>query len=74
MIQSVRLILMPAWRVRLRSFSWGVAKTRCRRSSVVLFRALPNVELSIFSNAGHGGIFQYHREFTDQALRLIPCR
>jgi pimeloyl-ACP methyl ester carboxylesterase len=28
--------------------------------SVALFRALPNAELSIFPNAGHGGIFQYH--------------
>lgn len=40
-------------------------------NSVVLSRALPNAELSIFPNAGHGGIFQYHREFVEQALRFF---
>jgi pimeloyl-ACP methyl ester carboxylesterase len=40
-------------------------------NSVALFQALPNAELSIFPNAGHGGIFQYHREFTEQALRFF---
>jgi pimeloyl-ACP methyl ester carboxylesterase len=40
-------------------------------NSVALFQALPNAELSIFPDAGHGGIFQYHREFTKQALRFF---
>jgi pimeloyl-ACP methyl ester carboxylesterase len=40
-------------------------------NSVALFQALPNAELSIFPDAGHGGIFQYHREFTAQALRFF---
>jgi pimeloyl-ACP methyl ester carboxylesterase len=40
-------------------------------NSVALFHALPNAELSIFPDAGHGGIFQYHREFTEQALRFF---
>ena len=40
-------------------------------NSVALFQALPNAELSIFPDAGHGGIFQYHREFTEQALRFF---
>jgi pimeloyl-ACP methyl ester carboxylesterase len=40
-------------------------------NSVALSRALPNAELSIFPNAGHGGIFQYHREFVEQALRFF---
>jgi pimeloyl-ACP methyl ester carboxylesterase len=40
-------------------------------NSVALFHALPNAELSIFPDAGHGGIFQYHREFTEQALRFL---
>jgi pimeloyl-ACP methyl ester carboxylesterase len=40
-------------------------------NSVALFEALPNAELSIFPDAGHGGIFQYHREFTEQALRFF---
>jgi pimeloyl-ACP methyl ester carboxylesterase len=40
-------------------------------NSVALFQALPNAELSIFPDAGHGGIFQYHRGFTKQALRFF---
>ena len=40
-------------------------------NSVALFQALPNAELSIFPDAGHGGIFQYHREFAEQALRFF---
>jgi pimeloyl-ACP methyl ester carboxylesterase len=40
-------------------------------NSVALFQALPNAELSIFPDAGHGGIFQYHREFTEQAHRFF---
>jgi pimeloyl-ACP methyl ester carboxylesterase len=40
-------------------------------NSVALFRGLPDAQLSIFPNAGHGGIFQYHREFIEQALRLF---
>lgn len=40
-------------------------------NSVALFRALPNAELSIFPDAGHGAIFQYHREFVEQALRFF---
>jgi pimeloyl-ACP methyl ester carboxylesterase len=40
-------------------------------NSVALFQALPNAGLSIFPDAGHGGIFQYHREFTEQALRFF---
>ena len=39
-------------------------------NSIALFRALPNAELSIFPDAGHGGIFQYHREFVSQALQF----
>jgi pimeloyl-ACP methyl ester carboxylesterase len=40
-------------------------------NSIALFAALPNAELSIFPNAGHGGIFQYHREFVEQAHRFL---
>ena len=40
-------------------------------NSFALFQALPNAELTIFPDAGHGGIFQYHREFTEQALRFF---
>jgi pimeloyl-ACP methyl ester carboxylesterase len=40
-------------------------------NSFALFAALPNAELSIFPDAGHGAIFQYHREFVEQALRFF---
>jgi pimeloyl-ACP methyl ester carboxylesterase len=40
-------------------------------NSFALFEALPHAELSIFPDAGHGGIFQYHREFVEQALRFF---
>jgi pimeloyl-ACP methyl ester carboxylesterase len=40
-------------------------------NSIALFHALPNAELSIFPNAGHGAIFQYHQEFVEQAIRFF---
>jgi pimeloyl-ACP methyl ester carboxylesterase len=40
-------------------------------NSVELARKLPNSELSIFPNAGHGAIFQYHSAFLDQTLRFL---
>jgi pimeloyl-ACP methyl ester carboxylesterase len=36
-------------------------------NSVELARKLPNAQLSIFPDAGHGGIFQYHETFAEQA-------
>ena len=40
-------------------------------NSVALFEALPNAKLSIFPDAGHGGIFQYADAFVDQTLRFL---
>jgi pimeloyl-ACP methyl ester carboxylesterase len=40
-------------------------------NSVELARKLPNSELSIFPDAGHGAIFQYHSAFLDQSLRFL---
>jgi pimeloyl-ACP methyl ester carboxylesterase len=40
-------------------------------NSIELFRALPDAHLSIFPNAGHGAIFQYHRDVVEQALRFF---
>jgi len=40
-------------------------------NSISLFEALPNAELSIFPDAGHGGIFQYADAFVDQALGFL---
>ncbi|AJP73697.1 alpha/beta fold hydrolase [Sphingomonas hengshuiensis] len=32
---------------------------------------IPNAELVIYPDAGHGGIFQYHREFVSKALDFL---
>ena len=42
-------------------------------NSVELARKLPNAELSIFPDAGHGAIFQYHDMFIEQALRFLQA-
>jgi pimeloyl-ACP methyl ester carboxylesterase len=40
-------------------------------NSVDLARRLPNAQLKLYPDAGHGGIFQYHNEFVDEALRFL---
>lgn len=40
-------------------------------NSFDLARRLPNAQLSIFPDAGHGGIFQYHHVFVQQALTFL---
>jgi len=40
-------------------------------NSVELARALPNAQLSIYPDAGHGGIFQHHTLFVRQALDFL---
>jgi pimeloyl-ACP methyl ester carboxylesterase len=40
-------------------------------NTVDLDRRLPNSELVIYPDAGHGGIFQYHREFVATALEFL---
>jgi pimeloyl-ACP methyl ester carboxylesterase len=40
-------------------------------NSFTLFEALPNAQLSIFPDSGHGGVFQYHGEFLEQVLRFL---
>lgn len=40
-------------------------------NSFELARRLPNAQLSIFPDAGHGGIFQYHDIFVQQALNFL---
>jgi len=40
-------------------------------NSFELARRLPNAQLSIFPDAGHGGIFQYHAAFVHQALAFL---
>ena len=34
-------------------------------------RRLPNNELVIYPDAGHGGIFQFHQQFVDKALQFL---
>ncbi len=41
------------------------------KNSADLARRLPNAELKIYPDAGHGGIFQYHHEFVPQALEFL---
>lgn len=36
-----------------------------------LAKRLPNSELKIYPDAGHGGIFQFHHEFVPQALEFL---
>jgi pimeloyl-ACP methyl ester carboxylesterase len=40
-------------------------------NSFTLARKLPNAQLSIFPDAGHGGIFQHHAAFVQQALAFL---
>lgn len=34
-------------------------------------KRFPNAQLKIYPNSGHGGIFQYHKEFIPQAIELL---
>jgi pimeloyl-ACP methyl ester carboxylesterase len=36
-----------------------------------LARRLPDATLTIYPDAGHGGIFQYHKQFVDEALAFL---
>jgi pimeloyl-ACP methyl ester carboxylesterase len=40
-------------------------------NSVDLARRLPNAELILYDDAGHGGIFQYHEAFVKKALEFL---
>jgi pimeloyl-ACP methyl ester carboxylesterase len=40
-------------------------------NSVDLERRLPNAELVLYEDAGHGGIFQYHEAFVKKALEFL---
>jgi pimeloyl-ACP methyl ester carboxylesterase len=40
-------------------------------NSYDLARRLPNATLRIFPDAGHGGIFQYHERFVEEALKFL---
>lgn len=40
-------------------------------NSADLDRRLPNSELVIYPDAGHGGVFQFHEEFVERALEFL---
>jgi pimeloyl-ACP methyl ester carboxylesterase len=41
------------------------------KNSADLARRLPNARLKLYPDAGHGGIFQYHDTFVDEALKFL---
>jgi pimeloyl-ACP methyl ester carboxylesterase len=43
------------------------------RNSVDLVRRLPNAQLKLYRDAGHGGVFQYHEEFVNEVLEFLDC-
>jgi len=42
-------------------------------NSVELARRLPNAELVLYEDAGHGGIFQHHKAFVKRALEFLAA-
>jgi pimeloyl-ACP methyl ester carboxylesterase len=40
-------------------------------NSADLARRLPNAWLTLYPDAGHGGIFQYHEKFVDEAVKFL---
>jgi hypothetical protein len=40
-------------------------------NSFELARRLPNAQITIFPDSGHGGILQYHTVFVQQALDFL---
>lgn len=43
-------------------------------NSVDMARRLPNVELVLYPDAGHGGIFQYHEAFVSKAREFLDSQ
>jgi len=41
------------------------------KNSVAMARRLPNAELEVYPDAGHGGIFQFHEQFVPTALEFL---
>ena len=41
------------------------------KNSVDLARRLPNAELVVYPDAGHGGLFQFHEQFVEHALAFL---
>jgi pimeloyl-ACP methyl ester carboxylesterase len=41
------------------------------KNTVDLDRRLPNSEFVIYTDAGHGGVFQFHQDFVKRALEFL---
>jgi pimeloyl-ACP methyl ester carboxylesterase len=41
------------------------------KNTVDLDRRLPNSQLVIYPDAGHGGVFQFHKDFVKRALEFL---
>jgi pimeloyl-ACP methyl ester carboxylesterase len=41
------------------------------KNTVDLHRRLPNSQLVIYPDAGHGGVFQFHKDFVKRALEFL---
>ncbi len=41
------------------------------KSTVDLDRRLPNSQLVLYPDAGHGGVFQFHKAFVKRALEFL---
>jgi pimeloyl-ACP methyl ester carboxylesterase len=41
------------------------------KNTVDLDRRLPNSELVVYPDAGHGGVFQFHEDFVERALKFL---
>ena len=41
------------------------------KNTIDLHRRLPNSQLVIYPDAGHGGVFQFHKDFIKQALEFL---
>jgi pimeloyl-ACP methyl ester carboxylesterase len=41
------------------------------KNTVELARRLPNSQLVVYPDAGHGGVFQFHEDFVKRALQFL---
>jgi pimeloyl-ACP methyl ester carboxylesterase len=41
------------------------------KNTVDLDRRLPNSQLVLYPDAGHGGVFQFHEDFVKRALEFL---
>jgi len=42
-------------------------------NSIDMARRLPNAEVVLYEDAGHGGVFQYHEAFVKRALEFLEA-